>query len=911
MVAAASVVKEPLPAASSEDEQDDGVRINADGSAKLFVLFGTRAGRLDLLTISLEQQPQSATTNFRPVAMSTKFLGDIPQPGGPHGIAYLGENFVFVASASGDSTLYRLGTDDVLEEVQRWPNLAPILDFVADDGSGGSPSSSKSAQARIITCSGTGPTGSLRVVRNGVAVEDVASLQEPDVRRIWSVADGAGITRLLALGYPSHTRFLALDSVKGTFEDATATFTSAGLGCDEACLLVCGLEDGRHLVHVTEKAVSIVASDTSAVVARWASPAAISCAAATTTGQVLVGTKGAELTLLQVHPGGVEAVATTKLAGEACSIDVTAARGSTAAYAAVALWNPAKVTLLQLPDLNDVSPDALDSHLPSLPRSVLLHTFAVVKAGCDAVAHSPLHLLVGLGDGTLYSFALDLPTESSFSAAILVTERRTASLGTHPLLLRSFVTSRGLHAVFAACDRPTVLFAEGTRLTYSAVKHRDIVDVAQLSTSSTANGGFEGQCLVFAMATELRLTQLGAIQKLDVRTVPLGMDNPLAIAQSAARKALGVATWTFMPEGRQTKIKAGGEVLFFDSETFERLDEYSLQASERPNCVEFMRLANIDEDEGDERELLVVGTGTSLPDRKETTEGRILGFEVSSSTRKLKLVFQKVVRGNVFALAQVSRFVAAAINSEVVLYSQQQAGQADDDWQDDDAEGDSRMLGQDEKGDLTERGRWSAAFTAITLSSPQEKLLVVGDALRSLVVLRVNDVAGASKANVLQEMSRDCDPYWTTAAEQIDAGSQTYIGADIAFNLYTSQRLALSDDAQRNRKEAILRNIEAGQTPDEDDVLQHSDGWSRIMERRGAYHYGDLVNKFRRASLVGSASSRTGRTHDIDPRLVFVTAAGAIGVIASLGEREGHIATQVERNLNDFIEPIGGISAEE
>ncbi|MCO5576052.1 hypothetical protein L7F22_029859 [Adiantum nelumboides] len=269
-----------------------------------------------------------------------------------------------------------------------------------------------------------------------------------------------------------------------------------------------------------------------------------------------------------------------------------------------------------------------------------------------------------------------------------------------------------------------------------------------------------------------------------------------------------------------------------------------------------MRLANIDEDEGDERELLVVGTGTSLPDRKETTEGRILGFEVSSSARKLKLVFQKVVRGNVFALAQVSRFVAAAINSEVVLYSQQQQGQADDDWPDDDAEGDSRMLGQDEKGDLTERGRWSAAFTAITLSSPQEKLLVVGDALRSLVVLRVNDVAGASKANVLQEMSRDCDPYWTTAAEQIDAGSQTYIGADIAFNLYTSQRLALSDDAQRNRKEAILKNIEAGQTPDEDDVLQHSDGWSRIMERRGAYHYGDLVNKFRRASLVGSASSR-------------------------------------------------------
>lgn len=116
--------------------------------------------------------------------------------------------------------------------------------------------------------------------------------------------------------------------------------------------------------------------------------------------------------------------------------------------------------------------------------------------------------------------------------------------------------------------------------------------------------------------------------------------------------------------------------------------------------------------------------------------------------------------------------------------------------------------------------------------------------MRSVVLLKVERETG-----VIRELARDSDPYWTTAAEQIEDGIQTFIGADIAFNLFTTQRAVLSGKA---------RGVPADE--EELDISPSGQRLSHVMNRQGAYHYGDMINKFRRGkcdlAAIGCFCSR-------------------------------------------------------
>ncbi|KAL1229754.1 DNA damage-binding protein [Trichinella spiralis] len=94
------------------------------------------------------------------------------------------ESLLFVGSRIADSKLLRLNSlaicDETWTEVESFPNLAPIVDMVLVD-------MAKQGQGEIISCSGYGKDGSLKVIRSGIGLYELARLDIPFVNRVWAL----------------------------------------------------------------------------------------------------------------------------------------------------------------------------------------------------------------------------------------------------------------------------------------------------------------------------------------------------------------------------------------------------------------------------------------------------------------------------------------------------------------------------------------------------------------------------------------------------------------------------------------------------------------------------------------------------------------------------------------------------
>ncbi|PWN51805.1 hypothetical protein IE53DRAFT_313283 [Violaceomyces palustris] len=972
----------------------------SDG-AVLNVLFSCNAGSLEMLTVKLACKDNEEGT-WQPRSMTARHLGPIPQAAGPGALTYLGESFLHVSSATGDSVLVRVdpaddqaeGTErseaqmvspptspptspvalrrladyggeglDQLEiggkvtEIQRWPNLGPIVDFVVDDGEGGDPSSGSSPQSRIVTCSGSGPTGSLRIVRNGVGLEKVVDIDLPDAKRLWSInvgESGDPTTVMILAGYSDRTDFYRF-SDDGGLEDVSASFAEAGVIASSRTLCAASLptgQDGSHdvlFIHATGQKLQLVGVSPAGInaVSEWSpsslggeerveGKAEITCAAANELGQVLVALRGGHLVHLKVDRDSIGFVSRTKFEHEVACLDAsTLAEGQEASICAVGFWQTNSAQIFSLPNLDPVGQSSFaDERHASLPRSILLHCFS--NQGHDTGSGSPAvvkntspHLLIGLGDGTLTSYSLSLPTAESYSSVVGISDRKSVSLGSLGLRLEKFKTSHGVDAIFVSGDKPTVVSTDSSnvRLVYSSIKYRNVSSVAPLYAVGRPSS------LALALPEFVQVANIGAVQKLDIRTVDLGCEQPLAITAHHPAKAFGVVTWTFLPRGSFTKKDRRGAVRIVDQVDLRTLDEFWLEKDERANCIETVRLNG--------RDYLVIGTGFTEVSRNEITRGRLIGFIVQpgrhgdrGEERKFKLAFEAQVPGNVYGLAGVGGRLAAAINSEVRTF---------------DVVGENGSAkGEDLR--LKLRGLWGCAFVACTLtcSEPGKGRLVVGDALRSMNVLEVDQATGK-----ITELARDCDPFWTTSADIIDEETQTYIGSDIAFNLFTTQRVKLGEEAKNRIKRAKEEEMESGRSSaaPSSNLVSEREGFGHVMARQGVYHYGDMINRFRRGEAfwyeyvthrifafgfyfyffltstrfpifyLPSTSkiktlpslSETKRSPAGSPRIVFGTASGSIGIIAHVPASSGRLLSKLERNMEDLMdrESIGGIKCQE
>lgn len=217
--------------------------MNAEGSR---ILLGDTEGMLHLLTLNILQHRVE----------SLSFIG-LGSTSIPSCLVYLDNDVVFVGSTVGDSQLIHVRrTDDttaaaenrdILEVIDEFPNLGPITDFCVAD-------LDKQGQTQLITCSGVAKDSSLRIIRNGVGLNELATIGISGVKGVWALRPSFHERHddMLVISFVNQTRLLALRG-----NAMTQLENYSGIDVNSRTLIAVNVKDDM-VIQVTDKSVRLM-----------------------------------------------------------------------------------------------------------------------------------------------------------------------------------------------------------------------------------------------------------------------------------------------------------------------------------------------------------------------------------------------------------------------------------------------------------------------------------------------------------------------------------------------------------------------------------------------------------------------------------------------------------------------------
>ena len=864
--------------------------VDADGSR---VLLSDAAGVLHLLVLVNDGQ--------RVVSLKLEPLGVTSIASA---ISYLDNGVAYVGSAYGDSQLVRLHAQPVpvaedsennerttyVEILETFPNLGPIVDMAVVD-------LDRHGQGQVVTCSGVAKDGSLRVVRNGVGIQERAAAELPGIKGVWSLKNGddAPHDTFLVVTFMRETRVLAVDDA--TDEIGECDFE--GFVADEQTLWT-GNVAGGMACQVTASGVRLADAATGALRASWSprDERGVTETIGVASGNanvVVVATSGGALVSLRVGVSSqtvkdpatttsmdvdgdenplIAVVATADPGGEVACLDCSPLEeGKPAEACAVGLWS-AEVKTFSAPGLALLSRAALAREDASAAASPVDKTASgsdgLLKSGASSSASGVIpravllcqfegapYLLVGTGDGGLSAFALET-TPDAVGTLDLSESPKTVSLGARPVTLRAF-RNKGARHVFAGSDRPTVIYGNNGKLVFSNVNVPDVAHASPFDCAAFPDS------LALCSDADLVIGGVDDIQKLHVRAVPLG-EQPRRIAHQPATNTFAVLT--------QRENENGDEhfVRLVDAETFETKHAYALRENECDGAIVSCEFAD------DPASYFAVGTAFAAPEEVEPSRGRVLVFKVVRDT--LVLVAEKEVKGAVYNLNAFNGKLLAGVNSKVQLFrwvarngegpsAGDGASGAATTERDPNALTSIESIAGDHEliGECSHHGHIVALYVQV-----RGDLIVVGDLMKSVSLLRYEPAESA-----IVELARDFNPNWMTAVDALD--DDAYLGAENSFNLFTLRRNSdASTDEERSR-----------------------------LDVAGEFHLGEFVNRFRRGSLVAKARDAGDVRAECT---LFGTVNGALGVLATLEKDVFEFALKVQNAMNVVVQGVGGLSHE-
>ena len=846
-------------------------KIDADGSR---YLLGDHLGCLWVLVLKAENNVMTGLDIDRLGVTSI-----------PSTIVYLDSAVVHIGSGFGDSQLIRLleqrdpETRSYVEVIDLYENLGPIVDFCIVD-------LENQGRGQAVTCSGAFKDGSLRIIRNGIGINEQAAIEMEGIKGLWALKPSldAPFDKYLVMTFRGETRILGLEDQ--TMEEVEVD----SFDCNTRTL-VCGNMLGKNIVQVSEKSINIANGETLKLVTKWSPPEGKRgiTVAALNAVHVLVALGGGAMMLLEIDEAGtkLKEISNTTLDNEISCIDISPVKNSSTVAKAdigvVGMWNEMSVQILSLPKLETLQKCNFGGE--TIARSVLLTTF-----------DNEAHLLIGLGDGNLIRFTCDPSTGE-------LANRKKIALGTQPITLTTFRSKQSQH-VFAGCDRPVVVYSSNGKVHYSSVNRNDVNVVCPFNSED-----FE-DCLALASDNEMCIGTLDDIQKLHVHTVPLN-EQPRRIAHSEQYGAFAIVTNRF-----QVDESTNGEeiemnyIRLMDDQTFDIVDSFTLDDFEQGISITKCLF------KGDETtEYFVVGTAYALEDEPEPSRGRILVFKVSSinsndsstittgateatddasaniNMKRLELVTQADTPGAVYTLKQFNGNLLAGVNSKIQLYE----------WSNTDE-------GVNVPKELNSKCGLHGHILALYLQTRGDFILV-GDLMKSISLCVYKPLEG-----MIEEIARDFNANWMTAIGILD--DDTFIGAEDAFNLFVAKKnTTATSEEERGR-----------------------------LEITGEYHLGEFVNCFQEGSLVmqpmetvkmganqtsnpdvsapGGASSPS-KAMEIDddadlataasmvnirPKMLFATVSGSISALANLTKNQFNLLHRLQNALNGVINGVGGFS---
>ena len=302
-------------------------------------LIGDEFGNLHMLTL--------VTVNERVVAMQFDTLGSCTLS---TSLAYLGEGLVFVGSQLGDSQLIQIhdepiAADDDEEDidlaettyltvVEEYTHLGPILDFDLVPTTPGA--TSEAGQSQVVTASGSSKSGSLRLIRNGIGMNEYASVEIPGIQNMWSVRKSfhdkddtylvqsfVGETRVLGVVSGGVGDGMSGSDAEDESEEAGGTLEEVellGLNSMMSSLYVGNVEEGDRIIQITESEIRLFSPTTGDLLS--ACPGSITVATANEAGQIAVAMRGGMVAYFRVQSDKIVKIFEKKMDREVSCLDI-------------------------------------------------------------------------------------------------------------------------------------------------------------------------------------------------------------------------------------------------------------------------------------------------------------------------------------------------------------------------------------------------------------------------------------------------------------------------------------------------------------------------------------------------------------------------------------------------------------
>jgi len=398
--------------------------------------------------------------------------------------------------------------------------------------------------------------------------------------------------------------------------------------------------------------------------------------------------------------------------------------------------------------------------------------------------------------------------------------------------------------VLATGTRSAIFFWDRQRLRQSPVMLKNIAMGVQVNTPTFNN------CLLLVTKSELVFGRVRGVDKMQVRTIPLGLDNPRRIAYHPAANVFGVACLRVSPSRIGEADTSISTLYFLDGNTFRRIGHFSAGTDEELTAI--MAIARIGEASQPNPPLnpcFVVGTVRYQLGEHEPSQGRILVFTRNLSGDPTSDVDESLVpavalqtRGCVFALASVGDKILAAVNSSVVIYKMSKPNNS------------SNTL-------LEQVAEWNHNYFVTSLVSVGD-IVKIGDAISSVSVLKID-------GDTIRTIARDYGPLWPIAIESTNDGG--VIGGNSDCNLFTFSL----DDSQT----------------------------SPTLYKNGNYYLGEVVTRFLRGGLGNTQDPH--ETGFFDPEVLFFTSTGRIGIVAHVNETIALHLTALQRNMGQYLDGPG------
>ena len=667
-------------------------------------------------------------------------------------LVYLDAGRLFVGSHQGDSQVLKIEVED-FEVIQTLPNIAPILDCAITDlgtrAGEGQTSEFSSGQARIITGSGAFKDGSLRSVRSGVGLEDVAVLgnmgrQLLNVTNLFSIRSQPGGEKVDTLLVSFITETAAF---KFQEDDVEEIHELGGLQLSENTLLAQNLPSSR-ILQVTSTAVRLSDIESGMLQCSWSPQGTQSITdVAATDNHVLVAVGGLQLIVLEISSDNLREIVKKDFGADnqiAC-ITITNLLPD---ICIVGFWQNSIISVLQLHNLKTVHSEQISDQGLSVPRSVLVS---------QVLENQPSTLFVAMADGNVVTFSVDAKTYA-------LSGKKSVLLGTQQGSFRELPRGNGLSAVVATCEHPSMIYSSEGHIVYSAVTAEDVSYICPFDSAAFPDA------VAIATNEDIKISLVDTERTTHVQTQAVG-ETVRRIAWAADAKAFGLGTI-------KRELKNGYELVeshfkLVDEVAFEVLDTYTLKDDE---LVESAMYAELNDGTGEPADHFVVGTAY-LDDetaRSEAIRGRILVFELTQE-RKLRLIHEKALKGACRCLAMVEDKIVAALIKTVVIFGFEY-------------ETPSAPF-------LRKLCSYRTSTAPIDIAvTPGENQIAIADLMKSVSIVQYtsNSVVGGSSASnssptdTLEEVARHFQTTWGTAVTHV--GENMWLESDAEGNLLVLSR---------------------------------------------------------------------------------------------------------------------------